>query len=160
MCDESISPHLRRQSQRPACDNRTSLSSSVILFPSYSLPSLSHCPSFVYSLTFLSPLRLANEKKTENQWCFCFMPTEVWNGNQSCWLKRAAKINVGEGGDGRGVWKGGWSGSKWCDRVVRDRGGLSCSPAGQCCSAIDFIWMMHSPNWVRHGHVGKELYAY
>lgn len=159
--------------------------------PSFSSPPihslmLSHCPSFVCSLTFLYPLHLANEKKTKQR----------INGvsalrQQKCGMeinllaqdKRSAKITAGKrklhhsliledgesgGGqwkDKRGVWGGGWRGLERCDRVERDWGGSSCSPAGQRCSAIGFVsewrilWMLSGMGSVARNYMHIRINA-
>lgn len=175
MCGESISPHLRRKSQRPPCDNRTSLSSSVILFPSYSLP-------YALTLPLLSALSLSSLL------CVWLMKKNRINGvsalhQQKCGMeinllakdKRAAKITAGkrklhqtlilEGGGGvrgwkkspRGrmkrfgtIWQSG-EGSGWAE--------LQSSGPTLCRHRLH-LWMMHSLNGVRHGFADKELCAY
>lgn len=58
---------------------------------------LSHCPSFVCSLAFLSSLHVANEKKNgESMVCLLYANRSVeWKS--ICWLKtRVVKITAGK----------------------------------------------------------------
>lgn len=97
--------------------------------------------------------------------------------------KRSAKITAGKrklhhsliledgesgGGqwkDKRGVWGGGWRGLERCDRVERDWGGSSCSPAGQRCSAIGFVsewrilWMLSGMGSVARNYMHIRINA-
>lgn len=158
----------------------------------HSLPLL-FTPWCFHTVPLLSALSLSSilyiwlmkkKNKTENQWCFCFTPTEVWNGNQSAGSRQevcknnsretqtASQSNTGRwwkwGGqwkDKRGVWGGGWRGLERCDRVERDWGWSSCSPAGQRCSAIGFIsewrilWMLSGMGSVARNYMHIRISA-